>query len=67
MVEYFIHQPTKMVTIELVNCLKSQAQGGVTPSADFDPDGLSEIRLGGIRRWYRAVIREFSNRNNFCC
>ena len=37
-----------MVTIELVNCLKSQAQGGVTLSADFDSDGLSEIRLGGI-------------------
>ena len=45
----------------------SQAQGGVTLSADFfDLEGLDEIRLGGIRvGGTQAVIREFSTDNTF--
>jgi len=45
----------------------SQAQGGVTLSADFfDLDGLSEIRLGGISvGGTQAVIREFSTETTF--
>ena len=45
----------------------SQAQGGVTLSADFfDLDGLSEIRLGGISvGGTQAVIREFSTEVTF--
>ncbi len=45
----------------------SQAQGGVTLSADFfDLDGLDELRLGGIRvGGTQAVIREFSTDNTF--
>jgi len=45
----------------------SQAQGGVTLSADFfDLTGLSEIRLGGISLGgSQAIIREFSTDNTF--
>jgi len=45
----------------------SQAQGGVTLSADFfDLDGLREIRLGGISvGGTQAVIREFSTETTF--
>ena len=45
----------------------SQAQGGVTLSADFfDLEGLDELRLGGIRvGGTQAVIREFSTDNTF--
>jgi hypothetical protein len=45
----------------------SQAQGGVTLSADFfNLEGLDEIRLGGIRvGGTQAVIREFSTDNTF--
>jgi hypothetical protein len=45
----------------------SQAQGGVTLSADFfDLEGLDEIRLGGISvGGTQAVIREFSTEVTF--
>ena len=45
----------------------SQAQGGVTLSADFfDLEGLDELRLGGIRvGGTQAVIREFTTDNTF--
>ena len=45
----------------------SQAQGGVTLSADFfDLTGLSELRLGGISLGgSQATIREFSTENTF--
>ena len=45
----------------------SQAQGGVTLSADFfDLEGLDEIRLGGISvGGTQAVIREFSTEDSF--
>jgi hypothetical protein len=45
----------------------SQAQGGVTLSADFfNLEGLDEIRLGGIRvGGTQAVIREFTTDNTF--
>ena len=37
-----------------------QAQGGVTLSADFDLEGLDEIRLGGISVGGTQAVREFS-------
>ena len=45
----------------------SQAQGGVTLSADFfDLEGLDEIRLGGISvGGTQAVVREFSTETTF--
>tara|TARA_B100001057_G_scaffold434012_1_gene463312 strand:- start:297 stop:5897 length:5601 start_codon:yes stop_codon:yes gene_type:complete len=45
----------------------SQAQGGVTLSADFfDLQGLDEIRLGGISvGGTQAVVREFSTETTF--
>ena len=45
----------------------SQAQGGVTLSADFfDLTGLSELRLGGISLGgSQATINEFSTENTF--
>ena len=59
----------KMVTLELVNCLKLNRQlvQLVIHVQALELDGLEELRLGGVvLGGTGAVIREFSTDPNIC-